>query len=236
MELIFLHRDGCFFKDWTGGDVHTKEGILKADDVKAGGKMKTNRGEDYLVMAPTLRDRIQHMRKGARPIYEYDAGLIIALLGVDRESSVLEAGTGSACVTLLLANTAKSVETFEREERFYDVAKENVEHAGFKNVTMHNASLLDAELGEYDAVFLDMADPTKAMEKATPHLRIGRFMAVFTPIIDDLKPVAQKFEELGFTELRIIQLDLKELEVKKYARVKGLFGFPGFVIVARRFA
>lgn len=232
---MFVYRGGAFLKDWDGKDVHTKHGILAAEAVKAGGLLKTTKGEEYLVIAPTLRDRIQHMRKGARPIYEYDAGLIAALLGLDRESRVLEAGTGSACATLVFANIAKSVETFEREERFYTVAKENVERAGFKNVTMHNADLLGAELGEYDAVFLDMADPEKGIEKAAPHLRQGKFLAVFTPIIDDIKPVAEALERLGFIEIRIIQLDLKELEVKKYARVKGLFGFPGFVLVARKF-
>ncbi|MCK4327245.1 MAG: hypothetical protein KAW41_02085 [Candidatus Diapherotrites archaeon] len=236
MDLMFLHRRGGFMKDWPGGDVHTKDGMIKAADVKKGGLVKTAKGEDYLVVEPTLRDRIQNMKKGARPIYEYDAGLIAAMLGIDGESVVLEAGAGSGCMTLVLANIAKKVETFEKEERFHKIAKANVEKAGFKNVELHNTDLLEAKLGEYDAVFLDMRGPTAGIEKAAPHLKQGRFLAVFTPIIDDLKPIANKLEELGFIETRIIELDMKELEVKKYARVKGLFGFPGFVVVARKFS
>ena len=236
MDLMFLHRRGGFMKEWGGGDVHTKDGIIKAADVKKKGLVKTPKGVEYLIVAPTIRDRIQNMKKGARPIYEYDAGLIAALLGIDGESVVLEAGTGSGCMTMVLANIAKKVETFEKEERFFKVAAGNFEKAGFKNVKNSNKDMLEAKLGEYDAVFLDMKGPTKGIEKAAPHLRQGRFMAVFTPIIDDVKPIAQKLEELGFIETRILQLDMKEIEVKKYARVKGLFGFPGFVVVARKFA
>ncbi|MFC2175034.1 rRNA adenine N-6-methyltransferase family protein [archaeon] len=236
MDLMFLHKQGGFMKAWDGGDVHTKDGILSAADVKKGGLAKTTKGVEYLVVEPTIRDRIQNMKKGARPIYEYDAGLIAALLGIDGESVVLEAGTGSGCMTMVLANIAKKVETFEKEERFYTIAAGNFEKAGIKNIKNANKDLLEAKLGDYDAVFLDMRDPVKGIEKAAPHLKQGRFMAIFTPIIDDLKPIAQKLEEIGFIETRIIQLDLKELEVKKYARVKGLFGFPGFVIVARKFS
>jgi len=236
MELIFLHKGGQFLKEWDGRDVHTKDGILPAAEVEKGGIIRSPKGREYLVMRPSLRDRIQNMRKGARPIYEYDAGLITALMGIDKNDRVIEAGTGSGCMTLMLANQAKSVETFEKEERFYTIAKENVEKAGLKNVEMHNKDLLDAELGEYDAVFLDMKNPLAGIEKVYPHLVSGRFIVIFSPIIDDLKPIAQKLEELGFIETRIIQLDLKELEVKKYMRVKGLFGFPGFVVVARKFS
>ena len=236
MELMFLHKGGGFMKEWDGGDVHTKDGVLPAEKVQEGGIVEAPNGKKYLVAEPTLRDRIQNMRKGARPIYEYDAGLIAALLGIGGESIVLEAGTGSACATMVFANIAKRVESYEREERFYAVARENIEKGGFKNVVLHNNDLLDAKLGEYDAVFLDMKNPVEGIGKAAPHLKQGRFMAVFTPIIDDVKPVVQKLDELGFIGVRAIMLDLKEIEVKKYARVKGLFGFPGFIVVGRKFS
>ena len=235
MDLMFLHKGGGFMKDWPGGDVHTKDGIISDSDVKKQGIVKTTKGVEYLVVEPTIRDRIQNMKKGARPIYEYDAGLIAALMGIDGKSVVLEAGTGSGCMTMVIANIAKQVETLEKEERFYKIADKNFEKAGFKNIKNTNEDLLEAKLGEYDAVFLDMKGPTGGIEKVVPHLKTGRFLVIFTPIIDDLKPIAQKLEEMGFIETRIIQLDLKEIEVKKYARVKGLFGFPGFVIVARKF-
>ncbi len=223
-------------KDWGGGDVHTKDGALPAEKVRKGGIIEAPKGSKYLVAEPTLRDRIQNMRKGARPIYEYDAGLIAALLSVEGESVVLEAGTGSACATMVFANIAKRVESYEKEGRFYEIAKGNINKAGFKNVKLHNADLLEAKLGEYDAVFLDMKNPVAGIKKAAPHLKQGKFMAVFTPIIDDVKPVVEKMGELGFIDVRALMLDLKEIEVKKYARVKGLFGFPGFVVVGRKFA
>ena len=216
------------------GDFSTKHGVIRAKAMKKTGKVKSSKGVECLVMDALLRDRIQSMRMGARPVYEYDAGVIAALLSLEREFEVLEAGTGSGGTALYFSNIVKKVYTFEREERFYEVAKKNF--VGVKNIMLENKDFLKARFSKkVDAVFLDMQNPVPAMKKAHKNLRSGHFMGVFTPIIDDIKPVMKAMKELGMVQVQGVVLDLKELEIKKYARVKGLFGFPGFFIVGRKF-
>jgi tRNA (adenine57-N1/adenine58-N1)-methyltransferase len=237
-DVAILHPSGAmvYKKGWRGEPISTTWGIVSAEAIRHRGKTKTSKGEEVLVLEPMLRDRVQNMTKGARPVYEYDAGFAAGLLSLERGMHVLEAGTGSGAVTLVLAQVADSIDTFEKEERFFEIAKENFEKAGAKNIRPHLGSVLDAKLaGEYDAVFLDLAEPWKAMRATAPCLKQGRFMCIYTPVIDDVKPVLETFKELGFVQARGIFMDTKEVEVKKYARVKGQFGFPGFFIVARRF-
>jgi tRNA (adenine57-N1/adenine58-N1)-methyltransferase len=195
-------------------------------------------GEEYLILDASIRDRVQHMRKGARPLYEYDAGIVAALLSLQRGYTVIEAGTGSACAALFFANIIQPgrLYTFEREKRFYDIARQNIKNSGLKNIVIKNEDVLSAKIRvKADAVFIDMQEPWHAIEKLNDNLKPGRFIVIFTPIIDDVKTVFEKLLNSGFVDVRAIQLDLKEIEVKKYARIKGLFGFPGFIIVGRKF-
>ena len=104
----------------------------------------------------------------------------------------------------------------------------------YKNVKTHFGNVLEAKLKKYEVIFLDLQNPDKAIEKLHNNLEIGGFVGVYTPIIDDIKPVWRKLEELKYFDIRAIQLDNKEVIVKKYARVKGLLGFPGYFIWARK--
>ncbi|MCD6523060.1 MAG: methyltransferase domain-containing protein [Candidatus Diapherotrites archaeon] len=238
--IVIISKNGrVLYKLWRGEDISTTDGIIKADAIRKKGIARTSKGESYLVMKPLLRDYIQYMRKGARPIYEYDAGMIASLLSLQKGDNVLEAGTGSACTTLAFANIVYpgKVYTFEKEERFYEIAVENIKHSGFDNIVITHGDILKQKLDMmYDAVFLDMNEPVKAIEHVCKHLKQGRFLAVFTPVIDHVRPVIEKMSELGFVQIQSIQLDLKEVELKKYLRIKGLFGFPGFVVVGRKFS
>jgi len=234
-EKLFVVKDGrSLLRKWRGESVSLNQGTISREDVAKGGVVKTSKGEEVLVMAPTLRDRIQKLGKGARPIYEYDAGLIIGLLSLTKKDVVLESGTGSGCMTLMISNVAKHVDSYEKVERHYENAKENL--AGVENVTLVHGDLFEQKLTKkYDAIFLDMQNPVEAIEKVHAQLKVGRFLAVFTPIMDNVKPVVEKLNELEFVQVKAILLDLKEITVKKYARIEGLFGYPGFVIVGRKF-
>jgi len=219
---------------WENGDFSTKHGVIKESAMKKTGSTKSAKGVKYLVLKPLLRDKIQNMKMGARPIYEYDVGVISALLSLENDFEMLEAGTGSGGATLYFSNIVKKVYTFEKEERFYDIAMKNLKEK--KNVEMKNADFMTAKFSKkVDAVFLDMKNPVPAMKKAYKNLKQGHFMGVFTPIMDDVKPVMSAMVDLGMVQVQGVVLDLKEMEIKKYARIKGLFGFPGFFMVGRKF-
>ena len=144
---------------------------------------------------------------------------------------MLEAGTGSGGLTLFMARLGARVTSYERDEKAFKVAEKNL--GDYENVKRKQGEPWK-DRGEYDAIVLDLQDPASAVEKLSKRLVVGGWLGVYSPIIDDLKPVWRALEENGFSDTRALQLDLKELVVKKYARVKGLLGFPGFFVWARR--
>lgn len=236
-EILLISLEGrAILKKWRGESIGTKDGQIQKEDVHKGGMVKTGKGIPYLVTEPRLRDRTQLSERGARPVYEYDAGFIAALMSVQNGDTVIEAGTGSGRMTMILSNAvgpAGRVITYEKEERFYEMAKKSLE--GFRNINAVFGDVREARLPESDAAFLDMQHPTTAMECVVKALKPGRFLAVFTPTSDDVKPVMEKMQELGMVGIEAVQFNNLEWELKKYLRVKGLFSFPAFVIVGRRF-
>jgi tRNA A58 N-methylase Trm61 len=233
-DVVLVHSSGkvIYKAAWRGESIGTKHGTVGRKDVARRGYAKTHKGETYLILKPSLRDRIQRMRKGARPIYEYDAGVISALLSLERGDSVIEAGTGSACLTLYMASIVNpgKIYTFEREERFYEIAKENIQKSGLKNIILKHSDILKENVKiKADAVMLDMENQVKTIDKLKPNLKPGGYLGAFTPVEKDAKNVMMYLKKTGFVEVTGIQFNLKDLKTKR------LFGFPGFFVVGRNF-
>ncbi len=219
----------------TEGKVNTQYGIISESNLnKSNGKIKTHTGIELLAVKPSFQDIVENMKMGSRPIYPYDSGIMAAMLSIKPKTKVLEAGTGSGGNTIYLAELGAVIDTYEKEKRFYDIAEKNLKK--YPNVKAHYGNVLEAKLkkGHYDVIFLDLQNPAEAIEKLDYSLKIGGFVGVYSPIMDDLKPVWRKFEERSYFDIRAIQLDLKEVIVKKYARIKGLLGYPGWFIFARK--
>ncbi len=234
MKALLIHSSGKkLFLDLSKDEIHTEFGIISASDIKKafGKKVKSHKGEEFTVLKLSILEEVENMKMFSRPIYPYDSSIMCAMLDIGQGSKVLEAGTGSGGNTLYMVKLGADIVTYEREEKAHKKAKRNLEE--IKSVSLHLGEPWD-DKGEYDAIFLDLQDPSGAIQKLDKNLKIGGWIGVYTPIIDDIKPVWLTMKELEYGFPRAIQLDMNEIIVKKYARVKGLLGFPGFFIWARK--
>jgi len=84
----------------------------------------------------------------------------------------------------------------------------------------------------FDAIFLDLQHPDKMIRKLKGKLKKNGYMGIYSPIMDDIKPIWRELEK-SFINIRAVLLDHREIQVKKYARIKGMLGFPGFFIWAQ---
>jgi len=232
MKLLLVHASGKKkLVETSQGELNTEHGVIGLRGLRPGGTARSHKGERFAVVRPSLLELVENMKMAARPIYPYDAGIMCALLDIRPGSRVLEAGTGSGGFTTFLAEMGADVVTYERDRKFHEVAKRNL--AGYDKVTCRYGDVLRAKGGGFDAIFLDMQHPGRAIRKLGNRLRPGGWLGVYTPIIDDVKPAWRALEAAGFGEIGAVQLAYNELVVKKYARVKGLLGFPGFFIFGR---
>jgi len=249
MYLLLLGEDGYskiinYDKD-ANKDVHTNKGVIRDVQLREGQVVETSTGYRFLVTRPTVRDIVQNIRGGAKPIYEYHSGMFGAMMGLQPGKSVLEAGAGSAGSTLVFATMCYpgKVYSFEREQRFYEVSRKNIDASGLDNIVLFNEDVSNAVevLGgqgvkSVDAVFLDLQDPEDRIGDLSRILVAGGFFGVYTPVFDSVTPVWREFERLGYVGIKAVALTNQKIIVKKYTRFdQEQFGFPGFFVVARKF-
>lgn len=124
------------------------------------------------------------------------------LLDVDKESKVLEIGTGSGYQTALLAKASKVVFTVERIKELHVKAKERLDKAGYTNIKfkLDDGNLGWEENGPYDRIMVT-AGASKLPE----------------PLIDQLAPEGKMIIPVGDTPVQDLMLITKDAEgtVKK---------------------
>lgn len=116
-------------------------------------------------------------------------------LDLERDSKVLEIGTGSGFQTALLAEFAGSVFTVERIEELHKRAKERLSELNYENVSfkLDDGSFGWEEHGAYDRIMVTAA-AAKIPEELISQLAAGGKMII---------PVGASFSQ----ELRLVEKD-----------------------------
>lgn len=108
-------------------------GVVDLKDVKEGTALNTHKGHNFYLFEPTIHDIVKKMKRSVTTLLPKDIGLIIALCGIEDGETVVEAGTGSAALTIYLANAVGrngKVITYERRPEFAKIARKNLEMVG----------------------------------------------------------------------------------------------------------
>src|SRR3989338_4971435 len=111
--LITRHGKKFYAKDLES-DVHTQYGFVKKEDIEKsneGDLLKSNTEKEFFVFNPSFIDLYRKIKRDAQIIPLKDIGFIIAETGINRESKVLDAGSGSGALACFLAAIAKEVIT-----------------------------------------------------------------------------------------------------------------------------
>jgi len=165
-------------------DFSTSLGNIKAKDMNAkdGATVKSTQGKDFVILSPTFIDLYKRLRKLPQSIILKDIGLILAETGVDKDSLVVDAGTGSGALSGFLAHLVKQVTTYEIREDFIENIKENFKLMGLKNIKVKQGDITKGiSEKNVDLVTLDMPEPWEAVENSAKALKIGGFLVSYSP-------------------------------------------------------
>jgi tRNA (adenine57-N1/adenine58-N1)-methyltransferase catalytic subunit len=178
-------------------DFDTKYGVIKKEDLKKNGIVKTSLGKDVIICDVGFSDIFKRLKKLPQSIPLKDIGLIISETGINKDSLVVDAGTGSGHLACFLANICKHVYTYEIKEENIRISKENAERLELKNITFHEKSIYDGiEEKNVDIITLDLPDPKKALDNCVNALKVGGFIVVYSlclgPLEDFLESVGKK--------------------------------------------
>jgi tRNA (adenine57-N1/adenine58-N1)-methyltransferase len=247
-DLLLLRRRGGsgshLVRATAGPQTLRGLGVLDLSPVlgKAPGEELTWAGTTYQALRPSLGDLLGQLRRKAQIVTPKDASYLVFLAGIGPGARVAEAGSGSGALTLVLAHfvgAAGQVVSCDRRADFLAIARSNVEASGLGDrVEFVERDVAVAGFpGEgYDAVVLDLPEPWTALPGAAAALRRGGFVATYTPTYNQLERTVRGMRELGFTEVRSVEILERALHVGDGGTRPEfeMLGHTGFLSVGRK--
>jgi tRNA (adenine57-N1/adenine58-N1)-methyltransferase len=237
--VVVVYRDKKYLKRLeVGKSFHGKGGILSFADV-IGCPWGTRFGE-YDVFRPTIEDIMMYgVRRETQIVFPKDAFFICSKLDIAPGSRVLEVGTGSGTLTLLLSRFAGPegrVVSVEKEERHFKNAQKNTgKYLEFQNVEMVNTDLADYTGSGFDAAFVDVREPWLLMEKLHGLLKGAAVIGFIVPTANQVSETLTALRN-GFGDVEVMEIMFRMYKTIA-ARLRPedrMVGHTGYLIFARK--
>ncbi|RJU97001.1 MAG: hypothetical protein DWC04_06535 [Candidatus Poseidoniales archaeon] len=202
-------------------------------------------------MPPRLPELSKGMLRRAQTISAKDAGYFIAKLGIGSGDRVLEAGLGSAGLSMHIARSlggSGTHVTVEPRSEHADVGLKNMERAraSWEEFPHHQHvhGAIEEVVDEirshsefFDAIILDLPQHPSAIDAVAPLLAVGGRMACYCPVTSQVELAWEAAEGAGLT----IEWagELMERQWGKASKggmrpVNGPFGHTAFLLIAQR--
>ncbi|MFQ6107721.1 MAG: tRNA (adenine-N1)-methyltransferase [Thermoplasmata archaeon] len=228
----------------TGGTVKVgRVGVLDTSGIDEStlGKAIEIGDARFLVLEPGLLDRVESVSRTAQIILPKDAALIILNCDIKAGSIVVEGGTGSGALTIVLANFVRpdgKVVSYESRRDFLRVAKMNLENARMLDACQLKEGDISEGIDErdVDAVILDIPTPWKVIEPAHEALRPGGHFASFVPTMNQVEKTVNELKRNPFVEVRTLETLERQLEVGEMGTRPSfkMLGHTGYLTFARK--
>jgi len=199
-------------------------------------------GTHYRALRPSLGDLLGSLRRGAQIITPKDAVHLLYLAGVGPGATVAEAGAGSGALTVVLAfhvGPDGRVISYDRRDDFLETARSNVRRAGLESrVSFRRRDVVAEGFDERDlaSVVLDLPEPWTVVAAAREALVPGGYVATYTPTYNQLERTVRTLREVGFDEVRAVELLERGLHVGDGGTRPAfeMLGHTGFLAAGRK--
>ena len=228
-----------------GSEFQSDLGIIKAeilDNAEIGDELETHMGKKYRVISPNINDYIDLMKRRCAILLPQDLGLVVGFTGIGYKSKVVESGSGAGSSLLFFANIVGPeghVSSYEIREDFVEVIKENIEGTEFDNITLYHQDVTEGfkeEDESVDLVFLDLPRPGEVIEDAYRILKMGGFIAIYTPFVEQFQIASKILRKHGFKQIKIREGNVREMEYKdnRIRPNSRMAGHTGYITFARK--
>jgi tRNA (adenine57-N1/adenine58-N1)-methyltransferase len=237
--VVVAYRDKKYLKRLElDKSFHGKGGILPFTTVV--GNPWGSRFGEYEVFAPTIEDIMMYgVRRETQIVFPKDAFFALCKLNIRSGSKVLEIGTGSGTMTLLLSRAAGiegSVTSVEKEERHFKNAKKNIDKfQEFSNIDLRNSDINDFNDGLFDAAFVDLREPWMFMDKIASLLKGGAVTAFIVPTTNQVSETLLAMRD-SFGGVEIVEILFRTYKTIA-ARLRPedrMIGHTGYLIFGRK--
>ncbi len=228
-----------------GKRVHTHKGYVDLSDIiglEWGSEIRTNKGSPVEIHKPTLADIVEKLGRATQIIYPKDSGFIIVKSGIKPGDRVVEIGTGSGALTIVLATflgPEGRVYSYDLKESSLKTAERNLKALQLSNVVL---KLKDAKQGidesDVDAILMDVPDPWEILPMAHERLKPNGIFVAFVPSCEQIGRTVVRAREVGFSMVEVHEILDREYESdeRRTRPHPRMIAHTGFIIVGRKVA
>ena len=239
-KQVVISRERFYFVEDESKDFHCTEGIISKKDLKKkpGSRIKTNKDKEFIIINPSFIDLYKKIKRLPQIIPRKDIGLIIAETGINKNSRIVDAGSGSGGICLFLSNLVKEVTTYEINVEYSKLVKENIKFLGLKNIKIKNKNIYKGiDENDLDLVILDVPEPWNAIRSAENALKVGGFLVSYSPsvpqVMDFVNTISKSDSFIVLKTVEIIERNW-EINERKVRPVSRAIGHSGFLTFVRR--
>lgn len=216
---------------WEKGDMQTSSGVIKEQDIiNAVNSVKAHSGKEFIVYNANNIDKLRKIKHGPQTLLLKDIGYIIANSGVNKNSIVLDAGSGCGLLAIFMAQTARKVISYDINQENLKIAQHNVNLFNLDNIELKNKDIYEDIEENIDILTLDVPEPWRV---PLNKLRNGATIIVYLPTITQ---VIEFYKKENIVIEKTIELLEREwyIEGKKVRPKSDMQGHTAFIIVARK--
>ena len=226
-EQWFSHRGSIHHNDLIGRPL--------------GRTVYTQHGAAILALEPSTHDLIHELPRTTQIIYSKDAAQIVMSLSLYPGRTLIEAGTGSAGLTLVLARAVMPtgrIYSYETRPESFEMARNNLDELGLlPYVTLYNEDIINGfHETDVDAVFLDLREPWYFLNHAWNALKGSGFFGALVPTVNQATELLRGLNALPFGDITMHEiLDRPWKTVADRLRPEDrMIGHSAFLIFARK--
>ena len=244
--LVSAERKRYLIRLKHGDQWFSHRGSIAHDEIigqALGRTLYTQHGYAYLALEPSTHDLLQDMPRASQIVYGKDAAQIMLRLSLYPGRTVIEAGTGSAGLTFVLARavmTSGHIYSYETRPDSFEIARKNLDDLGLlPYVTLYNEDITGGfHERDVDALFLDVREPWVFLDHAWAALKGSGFFGALVPTTNQVSALLEGLEDLPFGDISV-----EEVLVRPYKPVPArlrpedrMIAHSAFLVFARKIA
>lgn len=241
--LVARNRKTLTVRLEPGAEVHTHHGVLHHDQLIGaawGAIVCTHTGYPFRLLRPTTADIVRDLKRTTQIVYPKDAGYILLKLGIRPGCQVVEAGTGSGGLTLVLAQAVQPtgrVYSYDNRADVQNLARKNLERLGLACYVEFKLRDIAAGFDEQDvdALFLDLPTPWEYLAQARRALANGGFFGSILPTTNQVETLLAALPHCGFAQIEVEELLLRPYQAisSRLRPMDRMVAHTGYLIFAQ---
>lgn len=227
-----------------GATLQTHVGVISHDALigqPLGRQVRSHLGKPFLALEPSSHDLIMNVRRHTQIIYPKEAGYILLKMNLYSGQRVIEAGSGSGALTLVLARAVAPeghVYSYENRRDLQRNAIRNLQRVGLSDYVEFKVRDIAEGFDEagVDALFLDVRTPWDYLEQAYQALKGGGFFGALVPTTNQVSDLIAGLERHSFADIEVEELLLRQYKPvpERLRPADTMVGHTGYLIFARK--